>query len=219
VLDVPFPQLADRSIQPLVIDAHEVSRIGLAVLLRGQPWVARCLLARDEAQARELARRHRPAVAILDISNMGPFVASATASLRQAHPGIQIVLTARCAVELPAPPRRLGAASYVPPPSSSDEVLRAVRAALLAEAPPAPEDPSPGDRSPGDPPLNELSERERELLLLISTGATNREIAQTLHLGPDSIKKNASVLYRKLGVRNRIEAAGYASSLFGQDQR
>jgi two-component system response regulator DesR len=211
----PSQQLADRSIRPLVIDAHEVSRIGLAVLLRSQPWVARCLLARDEAEARELARRHRPAVAILDISNMGPFVASATASLRQAHPGIQIVLTARCAVKLPAPPHRLGAVSYLPPPSSSADVVRAVRAALLAEAPPADSGPSPSEPPPDGP---DLSARERELLLLISTGATNREIAQALHLGPDSIKRYASLLYRKLGVRNRIEAARYASSLFGQDQ-
>jgi two-component system response regulator DesR len=45
------------------------------------------------------------------------------------------------------------------------------------------------------------------LLVLISTGATNREIAQELNLGPDSVKKNASALYRKLGVRNRTEAA------------
>lgn len=210
----PSPQLADRSIQPLVIDAHEVSRIGLAVLLRTQPWVARCLLARDETEARELARRHRPAVAILDISNMGPFIAASTASLRQAHPGIQIVLTARCAVALPSPPRRFGAASYVPPPSTSADVVDAVRAALLTEEPPSRGDPSRGSAAPGQP---DLSPRERELLLLISTGATNREIAQTLHLGPDSIKKNASLLYRKLGVRNRIEATRYASSLFGDD--
>jgi len=58
-----------------------------------------------------------------------------------------------------------------------------------------------------------LTERERELLTLISTGATNKEIARRLHLGPDSVKKNASSLYRKLGVRNRTEAALRAADL------
>jgi DNA-binding NarL/FixJ family response regulator len=93
-------------------------------------------------------------------------------------------------------------------------VVDAVRAALLTEEPPSRSDPSRGDAAPNGP---DLTPRERELLLLISTGATNREIARTLHLGPDSIKKNASMLYRKLGVRNRIEATRYASSLFGDD--
>ncbi len=44
------------------------------------------------------------------------------------------------------------------------------------------------------------------MLTLLATGATNREIAEQLHLGPDSIKKHASAIYRKLGVRNRTEA-------------
>jgi DNA-binding CsgD family transcriptional regulator len=48
---------------------------------------------------------------------------------------------------------------------------------------------------------------------LISTGATNREIAVVLHLGPDSVKKSAGTLYRKLGVRNRAEAARRAAEL------
>ena len=52
-----------------------------------------------------------------------------------------------------------------------------------------------------------LSDREREILLLLGTGKTNREIAERLHLGPDSVKKSATALYRKLGVRNRTEAA------------
>jgi DNA-binding NarL/FixJ family response regulator len=51
--------------------------------------------------------------------------------------------------------------------------------------------------------------------VLLGTGATNREIADRLHLGPDSIKKSATALYRKLGVRNRTEAAQRAASILG----
>jgi DNA-binding NarL/FixJ family response regulator len=61
-----------------------------------------------------------------------------------------------------------------------------------------------------------LTERERQLLTLISTGATNREIAGHLHLGPDAVKKNASALYRKLGVRNHTGAARLASQVLGR---
>ena len=51
-----------------------------------------------------------------------------------------------------------------------------------------------------------LSARERQVLALISTGATNTEIAQQLFLSPHTIKEHTSALYRKLGVRNRAEA-------------
>jgi DNA-binding NarL/FixJ family response regulator len=56
-------------------------------------------------------------------------------------------------------------------------------------------------------PVTKLTERERRLLALLSAGATNKEIAAKLHLSPDSFKKNASALYRKLGARNRTDAA------------
>ena len=58
-----------------------------------------------------------------------------------------------------------------------------------------------------------LTDREREILFLLGTGKTNREIAERLHLGPDSVKKSATALYRKLGVRNRTEAAQRAATL------
>jgi two-component system response regulator DesR len=53
------------------------------------------------------------------------------------------------------------------------------------------------------------------VLELLATGATNREIAAQLHLGPDSVKKHAAALYRKLGVRNRTEAVQQALQIFG----
>ena len=108
-------------------------------------------------------------------------------------------------LQLRATPRELGAAAYLAAPNSGDQLAAAVRDALLA--------PDSRAAAPTRPDRSGLTPRERELLLLISSGATNREIAAQLHLGPDAIKKNASALYRKLGVRNRIEAAKLASTL------
>lgn len=56
-----------------------------------------------------------------------------------------------------------------------------------------------------EPPAG-LSVREREVLALIATGATNAEIAQRLFLSPHTVKEHTSALYRKLGARNRAEA-------------
>jgi DNA-binding NarL/FixJ family response regulator len=198
-------QIPDGAIRPLIIDAHAGSRLGLAVLLQREPWVARCLLARNEGEGAELARRHRPEIALLDISDAGPFVASAVSALREAHPAIRTVLTSRCAKALTIAPQGVGAAAFLHPHADAEEIVTTVGAALIGLAVHEPE------RAALPPEL--LTERERQLLSLISTGATNKEIASRLHLGPDSVKKNAGALYRKLGVRNRTEAAQRAANL------
>ena len=101
----------------------------------------------------------------------------------------------------------MGARAFLPPGTSAREIVAAVRAAVLSVDYP--------DAATSNRRLTHLTDRERDLLLLISQGATNREIADHLHLGPDSIKKNASALYRKLGVRNRAEAAQRAVHVLG----
>ncbi|MCW2993345.1 MAG: two component transcriptional regulator, LuxR family, partial [Conexibacter sp.] len=57
-----------------------------------------------------------------------------------------------------------------------------------------------------------LTPRQRDILALLATGATNAEIARELQLGPETVKKQVSALYRKLGVRNRTEAVAQARS-------
>lgn len=200
-----LPEIPDGAIRPLIVDGHVASRLGLGMLLQREPWVARCLLAQDAREGVALARRHRPEVALLDVSNSGPFAASAAAALRAAHPAVQIVLTSRCTRDLSATPYELGVADFLPQDASGRQIVAAVRAAAVAF------DPEEEGRARSGPAR--LTDRERQLLLLISSGATNKEIAARLHLGPDSVKKNASALYRKLGVRNRTEAAQRAAEL------
>jgi two-component system response regulator DesR len=214
-LDLPTPPLAaapdpdalpDSSVRAIVIDAHAPSRIGIAALLEEQPWIERCMLAVDATESIALTRRHRPDVAILDISQTGPFAGSITAAIRAAHPGVQILLSSRCRTTPGAPPASLGAIGFLPAGVSGADVIDSVRAAVL------------GEEALGSAPEPfagglELSDREREILVLLGTGATNREIAAGLNLGPDSVKKSATALYRKLGVRNRTEAARRAATV------
>jgi DNA-binding NarL/FixJ family response regulator len=198
--------LPDASVRAIVIDAHAPSRIGLASMLEEQPWIERCLLAADSTESVNLTRRHRPDVAILDISQIGPFAGSITAAIREAHPGVQILLTSRCRTTPGATPASLGAVGFLPAGVSGEEVIDSVRAAVLSG--------EPLDLPATAPAAGlALSDREREILLLLGTGKTNREIAERLHLGPDSVKKSATALYRKLGVRNRTEAAQRAATV------
>jgi two-component system response regulator DesR len=62
-------------------------------------------------------------------------------------------------------------------------------------------------------PAAPLSEREREVLTLMASGATNKEIAERLFLSPHTVKEHTSALYRKLKVRNRAEAVRRAERL------
>ncbi|MFT4036387.1 MAG: response regulator transcription factor [Patulibacter sp.] len=207
----PFDAILERDPAVLlVVDAHEPSRVGLGLLLQREPWVSRCVVTGSLERASHLARRHRPAAIVLDVSQLGPFAGPAITSLREARPGVQVVLTAHCASAAVPQPRQVGAAAFLPAGTPVSEILDAVKGALLEEPTPVVAVPEAVGGGAGGPLL---SRRERDVLALLVTGATNREIAAELFLGPDTVKKHASSLYRKLGVRNRTEATQQASRL------
>jgi DNA-binding NarL/FixJ family response regulator len=201
--DVPL-DLPDDSVQALVVDTHALTRIGLGVVLSRQPWVARCLLASDRDEGVALAEAHRPDVAVVDVSNAGAFVSSYLAPLRAARPAMPLVLSGQFASANHAQLVAAGGASLLTPELSIDQIVAAVRAALVGEEVSV----VTGDKQP-----DQLSEREREVLALLCTGATNREIAAAMHVGTETVKKHAGTLYRKLGVRNRTEAVQRAATL------
>jgi len=208
----PPVDLPDDSIQVLILDPHAITRIGLAVLLQRQPWVSRCLLAAEKDAAAELATRHRPEVAIVDVSNAGPFAAAEVAPLRAAHPAMPIVLSSRTRAAAAVPPTALDAVGFLGPNCTPIEVVGTVRRALVGDHQHLRRQPRRQEQRQSPAPRG-LSEREREVLALLSTGATNREIAEVMHVGTETVKKHAHALYRKLGVRNRTEAAQRASDL------
>lgn len=197
--------VVDRSVQALVIERHAASRIGYGLLLRSQRWIGRCWLATDRDEAVALLSRARPDVAIVDISDAGAFVSSYLAPLRAGHPSLPILLSTRHSVGVAQDAQHTARVTgLITPAHSTAQVLKAVRLALNGQRLP--------DRAGASAP-DVLSAREREVLMLLSTGATNREIAAAMHVSPETVKKHTLALYRKLGVRNRTEAAQRAPEL------
>jgi DNA-binding NarL/FixJ family response regulator len=183
----------------LVVDDHELILWGARVLLCRLPWVGRCLQAPDSATAVQLARRYEPHVAIIDLMIGQESGFSVCAKLRHESPGTKMLLTS--GVGDVSRPRALaaGAVGYVPKEAGSEELIRAIRAAHagLSWFPSS-------QQTPALP--CELSVREREVLQLMALGSTNRQIADRMHLSPDTVKQHTSTVYRKLGVCNRAAA-------------
>jgi DNA-binding NarL/FixJ family response regulator len=200
--------LPNDSVQALVCDSHAASRIGLGAMLRRQPWLRRCLFAADRDEAVALTRRVKPDVAIIDVSNVGPFVASYIAPFRAARPAMPVLLSSHCRLPAGVSFGAVGAVGLLSSGFTAEELIEAVSSALVGdEAPPHRER-----------HVAALSERQHEVLALLSTGATNREIAAVMHVRPETVKKHAEAVYRKLGVRNRTEAAQRATELLrGQE--
>ena len=202
--DLPV-DLPDGSVQALVVNPHALTRIGLGLVLHRQRWIGRCLpaAARDEGVA--LARRHRPDVAVVDVSDAGPFISSYLAPLRAVRPAMPVLLSTQYGAINQAQILAAGAAGLITPDLGVEQVVDAVRTALVGGAIPA--------RPGAERGEHHLSEREREVLALLCTGATNYEIAAALHVGIETVKKHAGAVYRKLGVRNRTEAAQRAATV------
>jgi two-component system response regulator DesR len=193
-----------RRLRILVVDDHDVVHWGFRLMLGNQPWVERCLSARNSKEAYALADRYEPHVALMDLFIGTESGAEICAQLRERSPNTQVLLISGAGKISPSSARAAGASGFIPKDWPASEIARAVRMVGLGMTvfPPA----TDGNATP-------LSAREREVLDLVANGSSNREIAAALHLSPHTVKEHTSALYRKLKVRNRAEAVRRAQGM------
>lgn len=188
----------------LVVDDHDVVHWGFRLLLERQPWVARCDVARDREEAVATAARVRPQVALVDLLLGKDSGAEVCEEIREASPQTNVLLVSGAGFISSSVARAAGASGFISKDWSAADVVKAVRMVSLGTEVFA-------DR--GQAEVDRLSDRERDVLDLIATGATNREVGEQLHLSPHTIKDHTRAIYRKLGVRNRAEAVKQAQEL------
>jgi len=196
--------MSGRRLRVLVVDDHDVVQWGFRLLLTEQPWVERCLTARGGAEALELARRYEPHVALVDLFLGEQSGAELCEALRRESSATRVLLISGAGWISPQAAKAAGASGFVSKDWSAHDVAAAVRMVgkgMTVFAPRA------------EQPSTPLSEREREVLALIASGATNKEIAERLYLSPHTVKEHTSALYRKLKARNRAEAVQRAERL------
>ena len=201
-----FERRDGRRIRVLVVDDHDVVQWGFRLLLTEQPWVERCLTATTAEEAIALARRYEPQVALVDLFLGDASGAELTEAIREASPETRVLLISGAGRISPHAARAAGASGFVSKDWGAQDVARAVRAVGLGQTVFSPQADSPSPATP-------LSDRERGVLALVASGATNREIAERLFLSPHTVKEHTSALYRKLKVRNRAEAVQRAQRL------
>jgi len=192
----------NRGLRVLVVDDHDVVQWGFRLLLERQSWVERCLAASTGAEAVEVCRKVKPEVALVDMLLGTESGAEVCEEIHQVSPNTRVLLISGAGIISPNVARTAGAAGFISKDWSAVDVVRAVRRV------------SQGQEVFAEAPLDSpLSDREQEVLSLIATGSTNKEIAGQLHLSPHTVKEHTSAIYRKLGVRNRAEATRQAQRL------
>jgi DNA-binding NarL/FixJ family response regulator len=193
-------------IRVLVVDDHDVVHWGLRMMLERQPWIERSYSAHNGAEAVASATRHQIDVALVDLFLGAESGAEVCERLHAARPGVRVLLISGAGQISERAAAACGASGFVSKDWRGSDIVRAVGMVAVGMSV-FEEGGGAAEIDPG------LSERERQVLGLVAAGATNREIAAELHLSPYTVKDYASTLYRKLEVRNRLEAVKRAEKL------
>jgi DNA-binding NarL/FixJ family response regulator len=211
-------------IRVLLVDDQALFRESLALLLSAQPDLLVVGEAANGEAALQLVGQVRPQVVLMDLRMPILDGIAATRRLRARHPDVQIIALTTFDDDADVfAALRAGAIGYVLKDVSGETLFAAVRAAARGETllPPsiAAKVVAELTRTAGAPtnraqPLPDpLSERELEIVGLLASGATNREIAATLVLAEGTVKNHLTNILGKLGARDRAQAVLIAKDL------
>ncbi|MFG3438027.1 response regulator [Nonomuraea sp. NPDC047897] len=210
----------------LLVDDHALVRMGFRLMLDAQPDLRVVGEAADGAEAVERCRRLRPDVVLMDLHMPGVDGVRATERITTELPGVRVLALSTFDLdENVVAALRAGADGFLPKDVSPEELVEGVRVVHRGESAVAPrlltrligtfvraENP----RRPGASlELSGLTEREREVLVLIARGRSNGEIAADLGVSPSTVKNHVTSLFAKLAVRDRAQAviAAYEAGL------
>ena len=190
----------------LLVDDHEMVRLGLKSFLSMQTDIEQVLEAQNGQEGVELALKERPDVIIMDIVMPELNGIDATLAILKEWPEAKIViLTSYLDNEKIYPVLDAGAKGYILKTSSATEILQAVRKVAKGEFGQKVE-----SRKNHAELHDDLTARERDILALLTKGYENQRIADELFISLKTVKTHVSNILSKLEVSDRTQAVVYA---------
>ena len=197
-------------IQVLIVDDHELVRTGIKRILEDTGEIRVVAEASTGEEALQLARQHEPDVVLMDVNMPGIGGLEATRKIIQSQPDLRVIVVT-IHVDEPYPTRLLeaGASGYLTKGCAVGEIVDAIqsvhrgeryigadiaRQLALSMLP-------GGERSPFD----KLSQREMQVMLMVTQGHSIQDISDRLCLSPKTVSTYRYRLYEKLGVDNDVE--------------
>ena len=202
----------------LLVDDHEVVRLGLKSLLERNPQFDIVGEAGSAREAIEQVTTLQPDVVVMDIRLPGTSGIEACEEIVNRFPATKVImLTSYAEDEMLFSAIRAGASGYILKQIGSEDLVKALEAVGRGEALLDPavtqrvfQEVRRAVKEEEASAFAHLSQQEKHVLLLVSEGKTNREIAKLLFLGEGTVRNYVSSILSKLGVNNRAEAAAYA---------
>ena len=209
------------SIRIVLVDDQELVRTGFRMVLDAQPDMTVVGEAADGQAAVEFARTHSADVMVMDARMPRMDGVAATRQIRQAgdRPRV-LMLTTFDLDEYAFAALKAGASGFLLKDVPPEELLFAIRAVHSGDAVVAPSTtrrlidrfapmlPTGDGHAP--PELAGLTDREREVLILVAHGLSNAELAQRLFVSEATVKTHVGRILAKLGLRDRVQAVVYA---------
>ncbi|MFD1019946.1 response regulator [Thalassobacillus hwangdonensis] len=202
-------------IRVLFADDHEMVRIGVSSYLSAQADIEVIAEADDGGVAVTLALEHKPDIILMDLVMKEMDGIEATKQIIDQWPEAKIIIvTSFLDDEKVYPALEAGATSYMLKTSKAEEIAKAIRATHQGQSVLEPEVTgkimTKMRHRPESPLHEQLTEREMEILLLITEGKTNQEIADKLFIALKTVKVHVSNILGKLEVQDRTQAVIYA---------
>jgi DNA-binding NarL/FixJ family response regulator len=200
------------TIRVLIADDHAVVRSGLEQLLAGFPEVELVGSAVDGGEAVGLAAEHHPDVVLMDLSMPGVDGIQATLRIKAVSADTRIVaFTSFSDRDRILEALDAGAIGYLLKDADPEDLHRGILAASRGESPLAPKAARAvvDSRTDAIAPA-ELTDRERDVLVLLASGMANKQIARRLAISEKTVKTHLTNVFQRIGVRDRTQAALWA---------
>ena len=197
-------------IKIMLVDDHRLVRAGLRRVLAEAADMEVIADASSGEEALELARSKVPDVVLMDINMPGIGGLETTRRLVQRLPQLKVIVVSMH-LEEPYPSRMLaaGAAGYISKDSAADEVIAAIRRVYsgghYVAADVAGNMAASLVKGKSDSPFEQLSQRETQVMIMVTKGYSTQEISDRLHLSPKTVSTYRYRLFEKLGVSNDVE--------------